>query len=213
MRALLLLAPLLAGCQLLLGIDDPTGDRCSPFDVTTCELDETCDIFFTDTAAYLDCRSEGATPVGQICNSADDCAGGLICFGGVCHAFCEVPGVGCASPDGVCLIDFYGYRICDSECNVFDGTGCEAGLDCMVDTTAPVFTAQCTRRDFHDAQVGVDADCSSGEFCGVGLACVPEDFVCAYLCTPGGDPCTDPDRICDSIDDLHGNAMGFCLPP
>lgn len=209
MRAVVLAAAaLLGGCQLLLGIDDPTGDECSPFDVTTCDLTDTCDLDPDD--GQLTCRPEGTVRAGGLCFEVDDCAGPLSCSDGVCRTFCPVFGQPCEDPEGECLRDWGSGNVCDSACDVIADTGCLIGTECRISTNGngqPI--ALCVPENYYGAVAEGDG-CSFLSECLPRLSCHATANVCTALCLVGEQCANGP---CEQVfDTLHGQLVGQCPP-
>ena len=121
---------MLGGCAQVLGLDDVVpSDQCSPFDVDTCELDETCDVW---EAEVLTCRPEGGLPVNAQCDQGiDTCRGPLSCIDGLCRTICG-PERACDPADNESECSHWyndSMTVCDSDCNVLDGTGCVNDVD------------------------------------------------------------------------------------
>jgi hypothetical protein len=124
---------LLAGCAQIIGISDPVGDACSPFDVSTCSLADTCDV--DPSSQLLACRPEGGLAEYALCTgTSDTCAGGMTCTGGVCRQFCDATH-GCtrAGESSCSWTDTATTTVCDDNCDVFAGTGCMGALECHPD--------------------------------------------------------------------------------
>ncbi len=215
MRALAIVAPLLlGGCQLLLGIEDPAGDECSPFDVTTCDPTDTCDIDLDN--GTLTCRIEGTVQANELCFDQDDCAGPLSCVDGVCHTFCPVYGQACSDTgEGECLKQWSSETVCDSPCDVIGNTGCVAGADCFVsfnDLAVPM--AWCLQNGSGGIVAGGEP-CTFFSECLPGYACYDPDQDSAGTCTPlciVGEPCAT--GTCEAVlsDPIHGQMIGLCPP-
>jgi hypothetical protein len=160
MRALLLAAlAALAGCQVILGIDDPKPagaddddddvaidaspidgppidtppPACDIFDPDACGAGMACD-YIADTST-IDCRaSAGAGALGA-CTTAPECGPVSTCQAGACRTYCNVDG-DCTSAQNHCH-DFQhpsGVKICDSMCDwtANDDGGCGAGYLCKL---------------------------------------------------------------------------------
>jgi hypothetical protein len=206
------------GCAQNLGIEDPVGDQCSPFDVETCDLSDTCDVDPTPDDPdhpILTCRPEGDRPAGAICDGApSSCAGALSCIAGVCRTLCDDEH-GCdLTEESGCLIDLTATAdACDSDCNVLDGTGCsnDAEQQCMA---APVngFVALCVPTGyFGNAAPG--ASCTFFEACVPGYGCdLPpngDPGVCVPLCDVDSPACAT--GVCNQVGRLHETlALGLC---
>lgn len=209
MRAALLAAALaLGGCQLLLDIEDPVGDECSPFDIDTCDLTDTCDIDPDD--GRLTCRMEGTVPAGGLCFEPDDCAGPLSCSNGVCRTFCPVFGEACEDPaEGFCLINWGNSgQICDSECSVVFGDCTNPDTDCILSTNdsgTPI--SVCVPEGYY-GNLPRGAACDFLEACEPGNAC-NADGICAELCELGPN-CNGGAQCVAAFETLHGVQYGFC---
>jgi hypothetical protein len=205
--ALLALAAALGGCQLLLGIDDPVGDQCSPFDVDSCDPTDTCDRDPDD--GRLTCRMEGTVPAGELCFEPDDCAGPLSCVDGVCRTFCPVFGDDCPDPaEGECIKIWGSSHVCDSACDPIANTGCIPDAECILSTNdngAPI--AVCVPHGYFGAKM-------SGETCDFLEQCVPgftcQTGTCRALCENGTTCATGP--CVARFDTLHGVQTGVCPP-
>ncbi len=208
--AILALGVALGGCQLIAGIEDPVGDACSPFDIDTCDITDTCD--GDPDVGRLTCRMEGTVPAGGLCFERDDCAGPLSCVDGVCRTFCPVYGEACAGPEAECLRDWFGLNVCDSACDVLDNTGCSTDTECVISTNGNgVPIALCVPFGYFGAVAPGDP-CTFLSECTPGYACFdPEGNggTCTPLCTVG-ELCPDTSQCVELFAPLHGVAIGQC---
>jgi hypothetical protein len=205
-----LLLPL-ASCAQLIGIEDPVGDTCSPFDVTTCAVTDTCDV--DPTTFLFECRPEGDIGVGVRCDAGGTCAGALSCVDGICHSFCDAQH-GCDPGDNEssCLYTLSDTAtVCDNNCNVLDGSGCpNPGLQCVAD-----FTNNLTLLCVPDGYFGnkpLGSLCSFLDECDHGLGCDTEgSSTCVPYCdvanpTTCATTCVELGRVHESLD------LGLCRP-
>jgi hypothetical protein len=197
-----------AGCAQILGIEDPVGDQCSPFDVSSCEESETCDIW---EGEVLTCRPEGGLPVGAICDGAPDtCGGALSCVNGACRTLCDDQH-GCGSGEFGCAVPIsVTTSACDSDCNVLDGTGCLNDVDLMC-VAVPVdnFIALCVPNGyFHN--LPADSLCTFFEECERGYGCdLNGSGTCVPLCDFDSPAC--PSGTCTMVGRLHETlSLGVC---
>lgn len=216
MRGLALAAVLLfGGCQLLVGIDDPLGDECSPFDIDTCDLTDTCDI--DPDTLLLTCRREGLKQRGELCDGLDDCAGPLSCANGVCRAFCPVFGQDCPDPlEGSCVIQWgLNAQVCDSACQPHLAGTCGPQTECILTTNdggTPVST--CVPFGYY-GDVPVGGDCTFLAECAEGAACDDlegDGGICTPLCDVNADDCAVGTTCTARFDTIHDDLqLGFCL--
>jgi hypothetical protein len=214
MRALALAAlVMLAGCAQILGIDDPRGDRCSPFDVHTCDLSDTCDL--DEGTHLLTCRPEGGLAEYAPCGGdiGDTCSGALTCYEGVCRHFCDAQH-GCGSNgESSCTNDLPDttQKVCDDDCDVLQGTGCAGGLECVANRSAAgTLLALCIPPGYF-GDVASGQHCDFFNACFVGLGCDDGpggDSTCRPLCTVGGGDCAG---TCVELGRLHETLdLGVC---
>jgi hypothetical protein len=183
MRGALLLVPaiaLSASCAQLLGIEDPVGDACSPFDVSTCAVTDTCDV---DPATHLfACRAEGGLGVDERCDGGGLCAGALTCQAGLCRTLCDSQhGCDTGAGESSCLFDLSATATaCDSACSILDGLGCPAGdQQCVADDTTNLILLCVPEGYFGNKPLGDHCDfldeCARGAGCDVNGShtCVP----------------------------------------
>ncbi len=223
MRALAIAAAIaLGGCQVLLGIDDPVGDQCDPFDDGACDPGESCDVVF-DTG-LLDCRTAGVLTAHEPCEFAEECAGGFTCLRGMCRTICN-ESFDCNGDAGEleCIVDISGIRVCDSNCDVTGALsgGCPGGFECeILHNYDGDLTPLCTRPDDGDA-FALDQECYDLDQCVATLACYDENGDsdgqqigrCTELCkvADGGGPC--PGECIQLWTPVHGTAVGVCPLP
>jgi hypothetical protein len=213
MRAIVLAAILAqAGCAQILGIDDPRGDACSPFEVSTCAITDTCDV--SEETGVLECRPEGGLDAYQPCETAgDSCSGAKTCLAGLCRRFCD-ENHGCTQPGDAACTWFVSptSRVCDADCNVLDGGGCAAAQECILDydTTGGDLLALCVPQGYLGSLPQGEL-CEFLGHCAPGLVCdviTGGDNRCHPLCTVGGADCAG---TCVSIGQLHQTMdLGVC---
>lgn len=215
MRWLLLAAILSgAGCAQILGISDPTGDACSPFQVMTCDPTDTCDV--DPDSELLTCRTEGGLPEYALCEQVGDtCSGALTCLGGVCRAFCDDEHGCTRTGESSCIwTDGIDATVCDDACNVFDGTGCPGALECTVDRDEVnmALIGICAPHGYFGAHAQGTGCTFLGE-CAPGLGCdsdIGGSDTCLPLCHSDGADCPG---TCAPIGRLHETtALGVCRP-
>lgn len=223
MRALAaLVVVLLGGCQLMLDLDTPIGDLCSPFDDESCDADDSCEFDDEDNGGYLDCTEPGTLEIGDLCEGFGDCGQGMTCADGICRTFCSELGTDCMDPEeGECLYGFRGLFTCDSDCDVFDVTSCGLGRICELSINAigrPI--ALCLPENY-SGFVEYLQPCTYLTECIPGLACYDtnpgddiDEGVCVNMCR-NADACTDEGTTCEDVflDTLHGQQVGLCPPP
>jgi hypothetical protein len=221
MRALALAAAvLLGGCQLLVDLDTPVGNECSPFFPEDCDDDETCE-YDEDNGGYLSCRDPGGGAVGDLCDGFGECGAGLTCADGICRTFCSELGADCLHPEeGECLYGFGDNTVCDSECDVFDAGSCGIARLCTIslnDLGRPI--AMCYPEGY-TGTVEYLGRCTYLTECAPGLACYDtnpgddiDEGVCVNLCLVP-DPCPIEGTVCEDVflDTLHDAPIGLCPP-
>jgi hypothetical protein len=215
-------AVLLGGCQLLIDLDEPVGDQCSPFDVDSCDITETCEYDDEDNGGYLACRDPGDRMIGDLCDAFGDCGEGLTCADGICRSFCSELGSDCADPEeGECLYNFRGQLTCDSECDVFDITSCGVGRICELSINEIGRPISLCLPENYSGIVEYNQRCTYLTECIPGLACYDtnpgddiDEGVCVHMCT-GADACPDEGTTCEDVflETLHGQPVGLCPPP
>lgn len=203
---------LLAGCAQILGISDPHGDACSPFDVNTCSLSDTCDL---DADGLLACRPEGGLGEYALCDQVGDtCAGGMTCDFGVCRQFCDGTHGCTRTGEASCSVNDGSLEHCDDACDVFAGTGCTGTLECHPDRdeVSNATISMCTPPGyFGDNASGVH--CDQLNACAVGLGCddlAGGSHTCLPLCHHDGTDCAG---TCVEVGRLHETIdLGVCRP-
>ena len=212
MRVYLLPLVVLAGCAQILGIEDPAPaeDECSPFDVTTCDVSDTCDL--DEGGQFLTCRPEGGAQLGEICLPPDlTCAGGLTCYGNVCRSLCD-DSHGCNTGEFGCIVDLLPEtRACDTDCNVLTGDCATGEQECVpLDMAGGVATLCVMNGYFGD--VGEGESCSFLGNCGRGLGCdVNGDGLCHPLCDVNAPACAT--GTCTHVGLVHESLdLGVCRP-
>src|SRR4029079_9024349 len=108
---------------------------CSTEQQSGCDPGYKCTLYLGAAAMHACELTRGSVTAGGACRNVggiDDCAGGLICNGGVCLKLCE-SGAGCGA-GGACQQTFApGDGICRATgCDLFDESTCEGGQGCDV---------------------------------------------------------------------------------
>jgi len=183
-----------------------------------CASGKTCDV--VDVVGNARCVTAGTSPMGHACGGSADCAVGLTCVFGTCHAFCNNPGNACAQPGtGACVQvtsmegdDVPNLAVCRIACAPHDPASCggstEAGpAVCHVDGEGNTECQSGGSRTEGDT-------CSPTDECGPGLACVSskESSTCKRWCRVGEKDCGS-DASCAAFSpavNVRGVAYGSC---
>ena len=199
------------------GDDCPTNNisnnrDCYETDALTCVFDPPCDEgaecmpLPCDLGCPPDRGQEGCECVAKSCETAEDCAPGLVCIDGGCE-FCvddsscapgEVCSMGTCVPDADCGTD----ADCPPSQRCAPDGVCRDRPDCLFDDDCPrnqiCFAGRCTLSE----ECTVDEDCPNGQEC-VGGNCFvelcrgPEDCPADQLCDAG--ECVDPPAVSSCV--------------
>lgn len=214
MRAALLGGLLLAGCQSLVGIEDPIGGECTLLASGECGEGNMCDFDYDlDRTA---CRPIGMIDYGQPCGGQDDCAEGTSCAEGLCRTLCT-ESIGCTQADEAeCLWSKGSAYVCDNSCDVFTLGSCRPDFECEIEYNYNgLLASACVPTGwFGDAEQG--EDCFDLTGCVESLGCIDLDEdgtgVCMPLCEIGTNDCP-AGASCDfELGTLHGTTVGVCRP-
>ncbi len=159
----------------------PPSNACGVSPQCGCGANQTCDI--TDTAGTASCVSAGSKPMGSACSTTADCAVGLSCELGACHAFCSASGT-CTDPKtDVCVNlqdgnggDVPNLKICRMKCSLLSpAAACGTG-NCIATTNGET---DCVG-------AGTSSTCSSSNpfACSQGTICLT-DNTCHKWCKVG----------------------------
>jgi hypothetical protein len=165
-------------------VKSPPSNVCGVFPQCGCGTQQTCEVDQNALDGSSSCVQAGTIGVGGACNqTAGQCAPGLTCIWGECHAYCGTDGSQCTTPNTnycVNLTDsnnqpIQNLLVCHNDCNLQDPSSCGGGTEGCV--YFDVDTVDCY-------PVGGSTTCSaSSSFCKPGDVCV-YDGVSAYTCSP-----------------------------
>jgi hypothetical protein len=177
-----------------------------------CAEGKTCDV--VDQRGSARCVSAGSVAMGHPCEASGDCALGLTCVFGTCHAFCNDPGQACGEPGtGDCAQvkttdgdDVPNLMVCRVACEPYDEASCGAAV-CNVD---PQGKTECQAGGSREE----GEECSPTDTCGPGLGCVTADkkSSCKRWCRLGGSDC-GADKSCNGFSPelvVNGVPYGAC---
>jgi hypothetical protein len=187
----------------------PAGAACGVDPQCGCPTGDKCDIAGSATAA---CVTAGTAAEGANCSLNTDCAAGLTCLGGVCHAFCPTADVAC--PGGECVQAGEGQPqdlVCLISCGPAPET-CKAGQTCEVATLTATgaFVSDCET----PGTVAAGGTCTGNSDCGAGLGCIGMPSTCLQWCqlSPSPTTCTSG-AACTGFNTplvLNGITYGAC---
>ncbi len=157
------------------------------------------------------CFPAGTAAVGEDCMNIDDCAAGLLCFGGTCNTLCS-DDAGCDTAGGERCIggdddDFIdtGVGVCEVGCDSYGAAGqCPQGQGCL-----PITEDDGICDDVGAGTAYEDCDTmATTNPCGEGMRCLGYTEGTAK-CTPFCNPtATDPAATCPAA----GNNLGsYCF--
>ncbi len=156
-----------------------------------CSDGRTCDV--VDLKGNARCVKAGEVPMGHPCGAtANECAAGLTCMFGTCHAFCNNPGGACSQPGtGACVqvkttdgADVPNLTVCRIACEPADPNSC-GGAACIIDVNG---NTECQTAGGSKAE----GENCSGDECGPGLGCVTgadKKSTCKRWCRLSEDDC------------------------
>jgi hypothetical protein len=184
----------------------PPSNACGVSPQCGCEGNQTCDV--TDTAGTVACVNAGSKPMGSSCSTTADCAVGLSCELGACHAFCD-PNGACTSPKtNVCVNlqdgnggDVPNLKICRMKCSLTaPAAACGTG-NCIATSNG----------DTDCVGAGTSSTCSSSNpfACAQGTICLT-DNTCHKWCQVGT---TCPSGSCQALNPsvlVQGVEYGIC---
>lgn len=167
----------------------PPTNACGVSPQCGCEPGQTCDVVSVNGSVR--CVRAGETPMGHPCGSTADCAVGMTCVFGTCHAYCSDPGQACSQPGtGACVQvvttdgdDIPNFAVCRVACEPHDPASC-GGASCIIDIEG---NTECQT----GGSRAEGETCSPEEQCGPGLGCITsgDESTCRRWCRLGDDDC------------------------
>lgn len=190
----------------------PPTNMCGVSPQCGCAAGKTCDVVSTGGSAR--CVAAGTKPMGHPCSATAECAAGMTCVFGTCHAFCSEDGERCAQRGtGACVQvkttggeDVPNLAVCRVACEPYDPATC-GGAVCVIDRDGETECQSGGSRAEGET-------CSPEEACGPGLGCVTSDdaSTCRRWCRLGESDCGDG-KACTGFDPevvVRGEAYGSC---
>ena len=178
-----------------------------------CSEGRTCDV--VDALGNARCVKAGDAPMGHPCGSTTECAAGMTCVFGTCHAFCNNPGDACSQPGtGACVqvkttdgADVPNLAVCRVACAPHDPASC-GGAVCIIDQDG---NTECQSGGGSRKE---GETCSPEEQCGPGLGCVTseDESTCRRWCRLAEDDC-GAGQACTGFSPevlVRGEAYGAC---
>ncbi len=192
----------------------PPSNICGVYPQCDCGGSQTCDVDQTKLDGSSSCVPAGTKTIGQACTAtASQCAAGLTCIWGQCHAYCGTDGTMCTNANTNGCINLTDSNqqpipnllICHNDCQLQDPNSCGGGgegclyfdtdnVDCYpVGTT----TANCN---------------STTSFCPAGQVCLTDqtNYFCLPYCRVGQNDCTS--GTCNALSTIVVNNVtyGYC---
>ena len=190
----------------------PPTNMCGVSPQCGCAAGKTCDVVSTGGSAR--CVSAGTKPMGHPCSATAECAVGMTCVFGTCHAFCSKDGEQCSQPGtGACTQvkttegkDVPNLAVCRVACEPYDPGTC-GGAVCIIDGDG---NTECQS----GGSRAEGETCSPEEECGPGLGCVTTEdkSTCRRWCRLGENDCGG-DKVCTGFDPeivVRDTAYGSC---
>lgn len=190
----------------------PPTNMCGVSPQCGCAEGKTCDVVSMGGSAR--CVSAGTNPMGHPCSATAECAVGMTCIFGTCHAFCGNPGDACSQPGtGPCVQvqttegkDVPNLAVCRVACEPHDPATC-GGAVCLID---PDGNTECQT----GGSRAEGETCSPEDTCGPGLGCVTagDTSTCRRWCRLGETDCGGG-KVCTGFDPeilVRGTAYGSC---
>ena len=190
----------------------PPTNMCGVAPQCGCAEGKTCDVVSMGGSAR--CVSAGTNAMGHPCSATAECAVGMTCIFGTCHAFCDNPGGACSQPGtGACAQvqttegkDVPNLAVCRVACEPHDPATC-GGAVCIIDRDG---NTECQTG-------GTRAEgetCTPEDECGPGLGCVRSEdkSTCRRWCRLGENDCGSG-KVCSGFDPevlVRGTAYGSC---
>ncbi|HVJ95120.1 MAG TPA: hypothetical protein VM580_35325 [Labilithrix sp.] len=166
------------------------------------------------------CVTAGEAPMGHPCTGTEDCATGLTCIFGICHAFCNDPTKPCSQANtGVCDQikttdgdDIPNLAICRVACEPHDPSSCGGKTSAGTGVCRVLATGD-TECQAEGERAEGDA-CSPEDDCGPGLVCVTTDSTssCKRWCRVGKTDCASGSTCRAFANDIivRGVLYGSC---
>lgn len=194
--------------------DAPPSNVCGVYPQCDCSGSQTCEVDQTALNGSSSCVPAGNKPIGGACTAtASQCAAGLTCIWGQCHAYCGTDGAACTNPNTNACVNLTDSNtnpipnllICHNDCELADPNSCGGGgegciyfdvdkVDCYpVGTT----TASCN---------------ATTSICPAGQVCLTDQtsYFCLPWCRVGQNDCKS--GTCNDLagPTVNGVTYGYC---
>lgn len=186
---------------------------CGVYPQCDCGTTQTCEVDQTKLDGSSSCVPAGTKGVGQACTqTAGQCAPGLTCIWGQCHAYCGQDGAKCTTANTNYCINLTDNNknpipnllVCHNDCELSDPNSCGGGGEGCV--YFDVDKVDCY-------PVGTTANCNaSSSICPAGQVCLTDqtNYFCLPWCRVGQNDCTS--GICNTLSTItvNGTTYGYC---
>jgi hypothetical protein len=191
----------------------PPSNVCGVFPQCDCTASQTCEVDQQKLDGSSSCVSAGTKGIGQACTgTASQCAPGLTCIWGQCHAYCGTDGSKCTNANtNYCLNltdnsqnPIPNLLICHNDCQLEDPSSCGGGNEGCV--YFDVDKVDCY-------PVGTTPNCTAtSSLCPAGQVCLTDktNYFCLPWCRVGQNDCKT--GTCNTLTTLVVNNVtyGYC---
>lgn len=191
----------------------PPSNVCGVYPQCDCSGTQTCEVDQTALDGTSSCITAGSKGIGQACTATvGQCAPGLTCIWGQCHAYCGTEGTLCTQANTNSCINLTDNNqqpipnllICHNDCELSDPNSCGGGAEgCVYFDTDQV--------DCYP--VGTTANCNATtSFCPSGQVCLTDQtsYFCLPWCRVGQNDCKTGTCNALSTTVVNGVTYGYC---
>lgn len=197
-------------------VTSPPSNVCGVYPQCGCGAAQTCEVDQTALDGSSSCIGAGTKTLGQACTqTSGQCAPGLTCIWGQCHAYCGSDGAKCNVANTNYCVNLTDNNsnpipnllVCHNDCELADPNSCGGGGEgCLYFDTDKV--------DCYPVGT-TTANCNATtSFCPAGQLCLTDqtNYFCLPYCRIGGNDCVSP-AVCNALatpPTVNGQQYGYC---
>ncbi len=194
----------------------PPSNVCGVYPQCDCGANQTCEVDQTKLDGSSACVQAGSTQLGGACTAtANQCAAGLTCIWGQCHAYCGQDGALCTVTNTNYCVNLTDQNtnpipnllVCHNDCELADPNSCGGnGEGCVFFKTDQV--------DCYPVGTSTATCNATTSICPPGGVCLTDqtNYFCLPWCRIGGNDCTS--GTCNSLGTsapmVNGQEYGYC---